>query len=105
MASIVLPVPRMSHVGVSVSDLQRSLTFYTQGFGFVEGVHVTVKNNHHALFGVDGDVSMQSMFLRLGPSIIELVEFSSPATTVMPELRKLYHTGLTHLSFRVANEK
>ena len=100
--SQILPVlPRISHIGVAVSNMARSLRFYKEGFGFIEGVQVTVENDHNALFGISGPISMQSRFLRLGDVIIELIEFTTPAAVVSSEMRDLYHTGLTHLSFRV----
>lgn len=86
-----------------MSDLERSLAFYKEGFGFTEGAHVVVENAHNALFGIEGPIAMQSKFLRLGPAIIELVEFKTPSVVISPEMRELYHTGLTHLSFRVAD--
>ena len=99
----MIPTPRHSHIGISVSDIERSLAFYKQGLGFLEGSRVQVENKYNALFGFDGPIKMQSSFLRLGELVIELIEFTSPATQILPEMRALNHTGLTHLSFRVAD--
>ena len=97
------PSPRHSHIGISVSHLERSLGFYKEGFGFVEGGHVQIENKHNALFGLDGPIKMQSKFLRLGELVIELIEFTSPPAEISPEMRALNYTDLTHLSFRVAD--
>lgn len=101
MPEPVLATPRISHIGIAVSDLARSSKFYRDGFGFVDGVQVQVVNEHNALFGIEGSIEMQSRFLRLKDTIIELVEFSIPSAVISPAMRPLFHTGLTHLSFRV----
>jgi glyoxylase I family protein len=99
----MMQIARHSHIGISISDMEHSLAFYKEGFGFVDGVLVQIENKHNALFGLDGPLKMQSRFLRLGELVIELIEFTSPAAQISPEMRALNHTGLTHLSFRVAD--
>jgi glyoxylase I family protein len=98
----MLPLQRLTHVGICVSHLERSLRFYRDLLGFTW---------EHAL-DVEGEPSDQLLRLR-GTKLraeyltrdgvrIELLHFASPPAPPRPE-RPLNQYGLTHLSFRVAD--
>jgi catechol 2,3-dioxygenase-like lactoylglutathione lyase family enzyme len=97
-------VPEMdvtfSHVGICVSDLERSLRFYCEGLGFEPSQSHTVGEEFGRLMEVD-DVVLQSRFVRRDGVSIELLHFDSPGHRGEPVRRPMNQLGLTHLSVRV----
>jgi catechol 2,3-dioxygenase-like lactoylglutathione lyase family enzyme len=97
---------RPSHVGVCVTDLDRSLRFWVDGLGFEAGERYELDTRlvpelHHAL-EVDGPVALVSQFVRLGAMAVELLAFSDPPPTGLPSATRR-QLGLTHLAFHVAD--
>ena len=91
--------PAMHHTGLTVSDLDRSVEFYTESFGWtVESRFSVAGDAFEAVVGSDG-VSGQFVHLDGGGSRIELVEYDpadsarDPATLPQP--------GGTHLAVAV----
>ncbi len=72
---------KSAHVGIRISDMDRSLRFYVDGMGCV--LHRKI----------DGD-GMNLAFLTAGDGTLELVRKDGP----MPE-----HTGAIHMAFSVGN--
>ena len=89
-----------SHVGVCVSDLERSLRFYCDGLGFEPAASHSVGEEFGALMEVDG-VRLESRFITRDGVSVELLWFESPGHTGNGERRPMNRLGLTHLSFRV----
>ena len=97
-----LPLQRLTHVGICVSDLERSRRFYRDLLGFA---------HEHAL-DVEGEPSdtllrlrgtkLHAEYLTRDGVRIELLHFTSPPAPPRPD-RPLNQHGLTHLSFRVAD--
>jgi len=91
-----------SHLGVCVSDLERSLAFYRDGLGFEEyGAH-TVGPEFGRLLEIEG-VTLQSRFLRKDGVSIELLRFDEPGYSGDGQRRPINKLGLTHLSLRVTD--
>jgi catechol 2,3-dioxygenase-like lactoylglutathione lyase family enzyme len=98
----MLPLARLTHIGIAVSDLERSLRFYRDLLGF---------RWEHAL-DVEGEPSdtllrlkgakLRAEYLTRDGVRIELLYFASPPAPPRPE-RPLNQYGLTHLSFRVTD--
>ena len=86
-----------SHIGICVSDLERSLTFYRDGLGFEEG---PVFEIDYPIAEMSGDVRLISKFLHSGDLRIELLAFKTPAPFGKPSASR-NQLGLTHLSFSV----
>src|SRR5271155_915983 len=89
-----------SHLGICVSDLERSLRFYCEGLGFAPAESHVVGDEFGRLMELDG-VVLRSQFIRRDGVAIELLPYSSPATTGEPVRRPMNQLGLTHLSVRV----
>ena len=90
-----------SHVGVCVSDLERSLAFYRDTLGFREVRRLDVSGDEtETLLGLQ-DVDLQAVFLELDGITLELLHYVSPGVRGAGEPRPMNALGLTHLSLRV----
>jgi catechol 2,3-dioxygenase-like lactoylglutathione lyase family enzyme len=89
-----------SHVGICVSDLDRSLRFYCEGLGFEPAQAHTVGGEFGRLMEVD-DVVLQSRFVHRDGVSLELLHFDSPGHSGGSERRPMNQLGITHLSLRV----
>jgi catechol 2,3-dioxygenase-like lactoylglutathione lyase family enzyme len=93
-------IRRFSHVGLCVRDLERSLAFYRDGFGFREVSKVAIAGEPTAtLLGLP-DVRLEARFLERDGLRLELLHYVAPAAATAPEL-PMNRAGLSHLSFRV----
>jgi len=90
----------VSHVGICVSDLDRSLRFYCEGLGFELVQSHTVGEAFGRLMEIDG-VSLQSRFVRRDGFSIELLHFDEPGHSGDATRRPMNQLGFTHLSLRV----
>jgi catechol 2,3-dioxygenase-like lactoylglutathione lyase family enzyme len=90
----------VSHVGICVSDLERSLRFYCDGLGFTAGEQHAIGNEFADTLEVPRDVTLASQFIRRDGLSIELLHYSSPGVTGRPSSSR-NQLGLTHLSFVV----
>ena len=89
-----------SHVGICVSDLERSLRFYGAGLGFEQVASHQVGEEFAALMEVEG-VALESRMVTRDGVTIELLSFISPGYTGDRDRRPMNRLGLTHLSVRV----
>jgi catechol 2,3-dioxygenase-like lactoylglutathione lyase family enzyme len=89
-----------SHLGICVSDLERSLRFYCEGLGFVPAESHAVGDEFGRLMELDG-VVLRSQFVRRDTMAIELLHFTTPDQIGEPVRRPMNQLGLTHLSIRV----
>jgi catechol 2,3-dioxygenase-like lactoylglutathione lyase family enzyme len=92
-----------SHVGICVSDLERSLRFYCQGLGFELIESHTVGTEFGRLMEIDGNIVLQSRFVTRDGVRIELLRFDDPGHQGQPTRRPMNQLGLTHLSLRVSD--
>ena len=90
----------VSHVGICVSDLERSLRFYCQGLGFTAAERHDIGNEFADTLEVPRDVVLASQFIRREGLSIELLHYESPGATGRPAPSR-NQLGLTHLSFIV----
>jgi catechol 2,3-dioxygenase-like lactoylglutathione lyase family enzyme len=89
-----------SHLGICVSDLERSLRFYCEALGFSAAESHVVGDEFGRLMELEG-VALRSQFVRRDGVAIELLQYSSPAVVGEPVRRPMNQLGLTHLSVRV----
>jgi catechol 2,3-dioxygenase-like lactoylglutathione lyase family enzyme len=89
-----------SHLGLCVSDLERSLRFYGEGLGFELVASHRVGPEFGTLMEVDG-VVLESRMIRRDGVTLELLAFEVPGHAGQPVRRPMNQLGLTHLSLRV----
>lgn len=89
----------MSHVGICVSDLERSLRFYCAGLGFEKAATHPVGKEFAPAVEV-ADPSLVAQFIERDGVSIELLCFASPRAEGVPSTRR-NRLGLTHLALRV----
>ena len=90
----------VSHFGLCVSDLQRSLRFYCDGLGFESTTTFEVGNEFAHTLEVDGDVAVTSHFIARDGVSIELLHYRSPGVHGAPSESR-NQLGFTHLSCNV----
>jgi catechol 2,3-dioxygenase-like lactoylglutathione lyase family enzyme len=95
-----MTVLRFSHVGICVSDLERSLAFWRE-LGFREVKRLDVAGDaSDTLLGLH-DVDLRAVFLERDGVRIELLCYAAPGHRGVGEPRPMNALGLTHLSLRV----
>ncbi len=94
---------RFSHVGICVSELQRSLAFYRDALGFREVGRLEVAGDAPERLLALPDVDLEAVFLEREGVRIELLHYRSPAHRGEGGARPMNALGLTHLSLRVGD--
>lgn len=94
-------VQRLSHVGLCVSDLTRSITFYRDLLGFRPVSQLQIGGEITARLLMLPDVELQAMYLERDGVRLELLHYAVPGVLPAAGRRRLNQVGLTHLSFRV----
>lgn len=95
-----------SHIGICVSDLERSMRFYCEGLGFE--VAERYELDSAKLPGLDrtlevrDDVVLTSQLIERDGFRVELLKFHEPGVVGSPSQRR-NQLGLTHLCFFVDN--
>jgi len=92
-----------SHVGITVSDFNKAVRFYSDVFGCpLVGVSDAPPERVRAFFGIDADVpSCKIGWVRVpGGGILEIFEFQPQ---LPPAAIPWNRVGLTHFSFNVRN--
>jgi len=93
--------PSFSHLGICVSDLDRSLRFYCEGLGFAVAESYEIGDEFGPLMELE-DVKLRSQFIQHEEGMrLELLFFDSPAAGGPRTRRQVNQFGLTHLSIRV----
>jgi lactoylglutathione lyase len=95
-------VQRFSHVGICVSDVERSLHFYRDLLGFREQYGFDVVPEYGGLMELDGVVG-RSLFLERDGVRIELLTYEHPPATGTGERRPMNALGVSHFGIRVSN--
>jgi catechol 2,3-dioxygenase-like lactoylglutathione lyase family enzyme len=94
---------RFSHVGICVSDLERSLAFYRDALGFRERSRLGIEGEiPETLLGLE-PVALEAVYLERDGVRIELLHYASPGHRGGGDPRPMNALGLTHLSLVVAD--
>jgi catechol 2,3-dioxygenase-like lactoylglutathione lyase family enzyme len=95
---------RPSHLGICVSDLEKSMRFYCDGLGFQAADRFELTSGVLPDLGpaleVDGDFTVVSQMVVKGPLKVELLHYPARAAEGRPSTSR-GSLGLTHLSFSV----
>jgi glyoxylase I family protein len=93
-----------SHIGLCVTDLERSLRFYCDGLGFTKVLSYDLDDTMLPGLGraleVSSPVVMTSQFIELPGLKIELIAYRSPNPSGAPSSSR-GTLGMTHMSFYV----
>ena len=91
----------LAHIGHAVSDMEKSLRFYTELIGFAVDRELNFKNEQiEALLVLDEPRDMRVIYLLLGGFTLELMQMTPAARPGAPT-RGFEETGITHFSFVV----
>jgi len=97
-------VQRLTHIGICVTDLERSTRFYRDLLGFEEEATLDVAGEPAATLLRLKELDLHAVYLARDGVRIELLHFAKPPGPPRAE-RVMNEPGLTHLSFRVADLK
>lgn len=90
-----------NHVGHHVTDLDRSIHFYREVFGFEERSRLQIPDAVASkLLRVPEPVGLTAVYLGLGDAVLELLHLDRPGNEP-PRDRSFAEPGLTHLSLTV----
>jgi glyoxylase I family protein len=95
---------RFTHVGLCVTDLERSIVFYRDVLGFSEvarRLNITDQGSANLLDLPQMDVEL--VYLERDSIRIELLWFRDPECIRPDGRRPMNQVGLTHLAFRVGD--
>lgn len=90
-----------SHLGICVSDLEASLSFYRDALGFEPSGDLEVKGEPSETLLRLRDVALRAVYLCRDGVTIELLHYASPGHLGDGTPRAMNALGLTHLSLRV----
>lgn len=98
-----MSVQRLSHIGICVSALERSVHFYRDVLGFQELSRLQLKGPEpERLLNLKGG-ELQAVYLQRDGTRIELLHFPAVGCERGDTPRPMNRVGLTHLSLRVAD--
>lgn len=90
-----------SHIGVCVSDLERSTTFYRDVLGFRELFTMEMGDELTATMEVGAPIRFESRMLARDDVRVELLHWLEPEASGERTRRSMTSFGMTHLCFRV----
>ena len=98
-----MPLQRVTHVGVCVTDLERSVAFYRDllGFQYLSEIHVAGEPSDTLLSLKD--VDLRAAYLERDGFRLELLLYGSPKSPRQARPHAMNDLGFTHLSLRVSD--
>jgi len=96
-----MAVLRMTHVGICVTDLERSIRFYRDLLGFTYRSELRVQGEQCDTLLRLRNVDLHAVYLERDGTRIELLHYVSPGAVGDDAVRPMNGRGLTHLSLRV----
>jgi glyoxylase I family protein len=92
---------RLTHIGLCVRDIHRSVHFYCSALGFTEAGRLSVDDSaSERLLDIPGLV-LDLVYLDRDGFRLELLAYTAPGAVGDDTPRKMNELGFTHLSFRV----
>jgi len=99
----MIEIQRLTHLGICVSDIERSLRLYRDVLGCKEVGRLELEGEPTATLNGMQDVKVRAIYLERDGWRLELLEFPVPGWIGPQAPRPMNQLGLTHLSFRVAD--
>jgi len=96
-------IQRLTHMGICVSELARSVRFYREVFGCKEVGSLELEGQPTATLNGWTDVKVRAVYLERDGWRLELMEFPVPGWIGPQTPRPMNQVGFTHLSFRVSD--
>ena len=93
----------IDHLNIVVTDIERSVQFYTGLLGFRQTAEVHLEGDWIGrIVGLEG-VKARAVFIEppVGGPRIELLQYTTPTGAALPENSRANTGGLRHLAFRV----
>jgi catechol 2,3-dioxygenase-like lactoylglutathione lyase family enzyme len=100
-----MAVLRMTHIGICVTDLERSTAFYRDLLGFAYRSELRVQGEPTDTLLRLRSVDLQAVYLERDGTRIELLHYVAPGAVGDGAHRAMNGRGLTHLSLRVDSLK
>jgi len=98
-----MSVQRLSHIGICVSELERSVRFYRDVLGFEELSRLQVKGEEsERLLEIEGG-ELQAVYLQRDGTRIELLFYPAAGHEQSLTPAPMNRLGFTHLSLRVTD--
>ncbi len=94
-------IQRLTHLGICVSDMERSLRFYRDAIGFNEVGRLAMDGGMADIINGLEAAELRAVYLERDGWRIELLAFPQPGWEGPRTPRPMNRVGLTHLSFRV----
>ncbi len=94
---------RLTHIGICVSDWERSLRFYRDALGFKHLSELQLAGEPSATLLQLDNVELRAIYLERDGTRIELLHYPTPGHQGDGRPRRMNQLGLTHLSLRVDN--
>lgn len=91
----------IAHIGICVSDPERSRRFYRDALGFKEVARLATSSAETRRLLQLPDVELQALFLERDGLRIELLHYARPGVTAGERPRPMNQLGLTHIALRV----
>ncbi len=98
-----MSILRLSHIGICVSDWERSFRFYRDILGFERLSELQLEGEPSSTLLQLSDVALRAIYLERDGTRIELLHYASPGHRGDGSPRPMNQLGLTHLSLRVDN--
>jgi catechol 2,3-dioxygenase-like lactoylglutathione lyase family enzyme len=96
-------IEALEHVGLGVSDMERSLAFYrdTLGMQVIRDLNIS-DDRIGRVVGIPG-ATCRIVHLKLGPAMLELFQYTHPAGADIARTARQCDRGLIHIGFKVTD--
>lgn len=96
-------IEALEHVGLGVSDMERSLAFYRDLLGMRVMMDLNIADDRIGrVIGIPG-AACRIVHLKLGPAVLELFQYTHPAGVNTAKTTRQCDRGLIHIGFKVSD--
>jgi catechol 2,3-dioxygenase-like lactoylglutathione lyase family enzyme len=98
-----LAINAIGHIGICVSDLERSLRFWRDGLGFAVLREFEFRASSWARILELDELDLRSKIIRRDHMTLELMQFVKPGAVGSTQRRPMNQLGLTHIAVWVSD--